>query len=339
MQTGDDAKAAGAAAQSDGLPTGERLSLEELTRIMDVATTLRKERAIVDQQLNIDQIKAKLRERLLEAAKVSGDPVTEAEIAAAVEQYYDRLHEFQEPPASLATFAAHVWVRRGAILKTLAAVVAAIGVIWGMLAAGLLPGPARDRRLAEQRQAEIASEYSNVERAAAAIGKLSSESDVERDVAALVATAGAAQTKGDEGALRNVAAQLAELQQALEMEYTVAIVNRPGEPSATQRNWTDEKGMRSSGFYVFVEARDARDNPVQVPIHSRETDRTEMVSRWGEQVPEAVFDRLAADKQADGVLDEHDFGVKRRGTRQLEVTLKGADGQPLQRGGQITSWQ
>jgi Family of unknown function (DUF6384) len=76
-----------------------------------------------------------------------------------------------------------------------------------------------------------------------------------------------------------------------------------------------------------------------VPIHSRETDRTEMVSRWGEQVPEAVFDRLAADKTEDGVLDEHDFGVKRRGTREFEVTLKDAEGQPIKRGGQITSWQ
>ena len=55
-QADDDAAAA--VANSDGLPAGERLSLEEMTRIMDVATTLRKERAIVDQQLNIDQIKA-----------------------------------------------------------------------------------------------------------------------------------------------------------------------------------------------------------------------------------------------------------------------------------------
>jgi hypothetical protein len=309
----DDAATEAAVATADGLPAGERLSLEEMTRIMDVATTLRKERAIVDQQLNIDQIKAKLRERLLEAAKVSGDPVTEEEIAAAVEQYFDRLHEFQEPPASLATFAAHVWVRRGPILKTLTAVVVAIGVIWGMLAAGLLPGEARDRRIAEQRQAAIASEFETVERAAAAIRELSSEADVERDLSALVASSRAAQEKGDDAALRSVAAQLAGLQQALEMEYTVAVVNRPGEPSGTQRNWTDEKGMRSSGFYVFVEARDARGNPVQVPIHSRETDRTEVVSRGGK--PEAVFDRWRRYRRRRAMNDSASNAVVRASSK------------------------
>ena len=60
---------ADATVNSDGLPGGERLTLAEMSRIMDVASELRKEQALVEQQLNIDEIKVKLRERLLEAAK------------------------------------------------------------------------------------------------------------------------------------------------------------------------------------------------------------------------------------------------------------------------------
>ena len=108
----------------EGLPDAHRLSLEEMSRIMDVAATLRKERSIVEQQLNIDEIKVALRQRLLETAKISGDPVTADEIDAAVDQYYERLHEFREPPPSVAKFLAHLWVLRWPLLKALAIVVA-----------------------------------------------------------------------------------------------------------------------------------------------------------------------------------------------------------------------
>lgn len=105
---------------------------------MDVAATLRKERALVDAQLNIQQIKAALRERLLEGAKISGDPVTAAEIDAAVEQYYSQLHEFRDPPASFAKFVAHVWVLRATLIKAAIAAVAATGMLWSVLALMLL---------------------------------------------------------------------------------------------------------------------------------------------------------------------------------------------------------
>ena len=78
--------------------------------------------------------------------------------------------------------------------------------------------------------------------------------------------------------------------------------------------------------------------PVKVPITNRETGKTEYVSTWGEQVPEAVFNRLAADKQGDGVLDEKLFGEKERGSRTVNIDLHDASGAPLVRQGQITSW-
>jgi hypothetical protein len=326
------------AIDSVGLPAGERLSLEEMTRIMDVAATLRKERAIVDQQLNIDQIKAKLRERLMEAAKVSGDPVTEEEIAVAVEQYYDRLHEFREPPASFQKFLAHLWVLRSSIVKALAGLAAAVAVVWGLLAAGILPGEARDRRIAEDQQAIVDQREMAAQQLASAIGTIARESEVEREASDLLLAARAAADAGDIDKLNELEAKLRALQAELELEYTLVIASRPGEQTGLDRYWTDEQGTRVSGLFVFVEARDAAGNPVSVPIENRETGRIERVSRWAEQVPEAVFERLKADKQADGVLDERGFGVKRRGVRQLEVTLPGADGAPLARQGQLTSW-
>ena len=110
----------------------EQLSLPELIRIMDVATELRKGQEVVEEQLNIDQIKVRLRERLLEAAKISGEPITAEQIDAAIEDYYDKLHSFEEPAWSFDLLLAHFYVRRVAIIKWAVAIGALIGVAWGM---------------------------------------------------------------------------------------------------------------------------------------------------------------------------------------------------------------
>lgn len=322
----------------DALPADERLSLHEMTRIMDVAATLRKERALVERQLNIHEIKAELRQRLLEAAKISGDPVTEAEVDAAVEQYYDRLHEFRDPPASFAKFLAHCWVLRKYLAAALLALAAAIGVTWGLLVAGVLPGEARTRFLSEQERASLQEQMSNAEQLAAAIKRISVEPAATADAERLTAVAAAAYEQHDPAKLAAATESLRALQAELELQYGLFIVNAPGEQSATERLWTDEKGTRASGYFVFVEALDDQGRPVKVPIRNRETDRIETTSRWGEQVPEKVFERLREDKQSDGVLDERNFGKKLRGTREVTVELKGADGEPIERRGQITSW-
>jgi len=451
-QTAQDSAAA-SSVTGDGLPAGQKLTLEEMTRIMDVAATLRKERALVDQQLNIDQIKAKLRERLLEAAKVSGDPVTAAEIDAAIASYYDQLHEFREPPAGFQTFLAHLWCLRRSLFKWVlglvgvGAAIVAFGMVrhsqttsqvnnlYDQVAAAEKSLLARDdagslkgelaSKLAAAREAVEARDVAALERINFELVTLQSQflranslyeqavaaeksilawesaaslkAEIEskltaareavdnRDVAALeqinselamlrgqlqqanslyeqavaaeksiltwdaaaalsaelkskLAAAREAMAARDIATLERIKSELATLQSEFASQYSVTIFSSPNERSATERLWTDENGTRTSGFFVLVNARDDEGQTVEVPIHNRETDRALRVSRWGEQVPEAVFERLAADKKADGVLDEREFGVKRQGKRELEVTLKGEDGQPITRGGQITSW-
>jgi hypothetical protein len=319
--------AAAPAVTGDGLPAGQKLTLEEMTRIMDVAATLRKERALVDQQLNIDQIKAKLRERLLEAAKVSGDPVTAAEIDAAVASYYDQLHEFREPPAGFQTFLAHLWCLRRSLFKWLLGVVS----VGALLLFFMTVRAARTEVLAS-------SLYEQSLAAEKSIMAWDDAASLKAEVEAKVAAAREAVAVKDFATLERIKSELATLQNEFASQYEVVIFSSPNERSATERIWTDENGSRTSGFFVLVSARDKEGRGVEVPIHNRETDRTARVQQWGEQVPEAVFERLAADKKADGVLDEREFGVKREGKRELEVTLKGEDGQPITRGGQITSW-
>ncbi len=123
------------AAKSETLPRvakPEQLSLPELIRIMDVATELRQEQEVVEEQLNLDQIKIRLRERLMEAAKVAGDPVTAEQIDAAIEDYYDKLHSFEEPQWSFHVLLAHFYVRRVTLLKWAIGIAALAGLAWGL---------------------------------------------------------------------------------------------------------------------------------------------------------------------------------------------------------------
>lgn len=110
----------------------EQLSLPELIRIMDVASELRKGQEVVEEQLNLDQIKVRLRERLLEAAKVSGERVTAEQIDAAIEDYYDKLNSFEEPEWSWSVFLAHLYVHRLTIVKWAVAIGAVVGLWWGL---------------------------------------------------------------------------------------------------------------------------------------------------------------------------------------------------------------
>ena len=55
-------------------------------------------------------------------------------------------------------------------------------------------------------------------------------------------------------------------------------------------------------------------------------------------MPHAVYQRLAIDKQSDGVLDETAFARKERGQRDLTIIMLDENGQPLVRLGQVTTW-
>lgn len=105
------------------------LTIAEMTRIMDVASVLRNERSVAEQQLNLEDTKAMLRRKLIETAQITGDSVSEAEIDAAIEHYFDNLHEFDPPKASFETFLAHLYVARGTITRW-AMVIGAAGAAW-----------------------------------------------------------------------------------------------------------------------------------------------------------------------------------------------------------------
>ena len=88
------------------------LTLVETLRVLEVARGLRQEREVAEVALARDEIRTLMRKRLMEAAVITGDKITESDIDVAIEQYFATLHTYQDPPMSLSVLLAHLWVRR-----------------------------------------------------------------------------------------------------------------------------------------------------------------------------------------------------------------------------------
>ena len=107
-----------------------------MLRVLDVARQLRDERDSAEVALRRDDLRAEIKRKLMETAELTGEQVTEAELNAAIEQYFHNLHTFHDPPRGLQTLLAHLYVRRRHILVW--SVLSMIGVvgIWYMFFSG-----------------------------------------------------------------------------------------------------------------------------------------------------------------------------------------------------------
>ncbi|MCC9603826.1 DUF6384 family protein [Stieleria sp. JC731] len=114
------------------LPEHE-LTIAETLRVMDVAREMRDQREQAEVMFRRDDMRDALRQKLLRTANVSGDDVTEAEIDAAIDQYLETLHTYEDPEAGLSSFLAHCWVWRQRIVWSMAGLASAAG-IWYLFA-------------------------------------------------------------------------------------------------------------------------------------------------------------------------------------------------------------
>jgi hypothetical protein len=312
----------------------DTLSVAEMLRIMDVATALRQDRQLIEEQLNIDQVKALLREKMIAAAKVTGEEVSPEEVDAAIDRYYGRLYTFKEPANSLSMMLARLYVRRLEIAKWGGLALGLALLSWWLFLSpsGLMTVTGRTHQRVERLAAEVA-------RREAAIRALARDPSVNAEVTRLAVEAQTYRRQDDPQKLETVRAALAALESRLGDEYTVTVASPVGGRSAVQRLFRDRDGQRVSGYYLIVQAKRPDGTVLTRRVHDDEADKDKDVTTWAERVPKEVFDRLAKDKRDDGILNETTFAVKKRGEPDEVITMPGPDGQPLRRQGQITEWE
>ena len=306
----------------------ESLSLAEMMRIMDVATEMRTQREAIEKEFAIADTKRMLREKLLKATSITGERVTEAEVDAAIEAYFSTLYTYQEPKTNLSVILARIYVRRDHLATmTLLAVTLLLTGWWTMhIATTKFSSTARATRKSNRIEKEIHAELSHIR-------SLARESSVTDELAQWEGEAKVARENLDTETLTSIETRLSDLTIRLNEVYEVRILADPLKWSGFPRYFEGQPA-----FYLIVYAKNERGEPVRRTIENAETHKTSSVDQWAEQVPKEVYDRIAADKKADGILNETLFSVKRRGYRDEEIRIPGADGKPLQRLGQITEW-
>lgn len=126
------AAASRAASRSIRLP-GEDLSLNEMLRVMDVAREMRRSRDVAEEMFRRDEVRVELREKLLRSAQLAGDRVTQAEIDAAIDEYFATLNTYEDPKPGIKRMFAHAWVWRHRIAAAVAAAAMTLGSAYYLL--------------------------------------------------------------------------------------------------------------------------------------------------------------------------------------------------------------
>jgi len=123
--------------------------------------------------------------------------------------------------------------------------------------------------------------------------------------------------------------EMRQIQAQISQSYTLRIVQMPGESSGIWR--VPNVNQRTKNYYLIVEAVDGRGNVLNLPITSEETGTTRSVNRWGVRVDSALFNRIASDKQDDGIIQNRQIGKKHAGKYEPEYFVQ-------VRNGKITEW-
>lgn len=309
----------------------DELSLPEMLRVMDMARGLREERSAVEREFNAAETRALLREKLLASTEITGETLTPAEVDAAIEQYFDSLHAYRDPPLSFPVFLAHLYVRRWLVGWSLLGMIFLGTALWRTVPS--MTPAARQARV--QQQFDVDLDRLLTLATAEAISP-----DAQAQVEQIRKEVDAARKASESPRLHELETQLVALRRLLNEEYEVHIVSDRKRRSGIDRYYDDPRTPtveKEPSWYAIVEARNSRGQLLSRNIRNSETETAVSVQTWGERIPLAVYERLKADKK-DGVLNDTLFAVKRRGSLAEETKLAGEDGKPIVRSGQITSW-
>jgi hypothetical protein len=302
-------------------------TLDELMIAMDVVDTLRHREDLVRRELDEEGREAELIERLRKIYRDQGIEVPDRVLLDGVKALKESRFVYTPPRPGWKRSLLTAWARRDLYGRR-------TGIAAGVLAAGL-----GGYYFLQVRPAQLAEERARIE-ITETLPKALRQAHTN---ALAIAADPAAKTKADalladgERAVRdkNRAAavkargELTALADDLAREFTLTIVSRPGESTAVWRRPPGKSQARN--YYLIVEAIAPDGRKLSLPVRNEETGETQTVTRFGVRVPEEVYEQVRRDKSDDGIVEKNRFGIKRRGTLEVDYQMPFA-------GGFITKW-
>ena len=284
-----------------GTDTATRHPLDDVMLAMDVVDTLRHRQLLVERELNTEAREQTLIKRLREIYAAQGIDVPDHVLAEGVAALDEERFVYTPPEPGWRVTLAHLYITRGTWGKALLAILAMIIAV-AIVYTTMISGP-QQRRLAAL-PGELATQRQ-------AIIELTEVPEARERAQQYLVQGQAALREEDADAAGKAVVSLKELRAQLEQEYTVRIISRPGESSGVWR--MPDVNTEARNYYVIVEALTEDGSTLTLPVRNEEDGKTYKVNKWALRVSEQLYEQIAADKSDDGIIQQRDFGVKRRG--------------------------
>ncbi len=315
----DDDRAADAVATKDA-------AFDDVMLAMDIVDTMRHRALVAERALDAGAREEALINRLREIYAAQGISVPDHILKDGVNALEEGRFAYEPKKGGLQFALARAYIARDRWLKPFAAIVAAATIVTGGYEMAVR-GP--------QARAEARIEIELTE-------TLPAQLEQKRDVALALAATDAARTRietsyqdgvaatadRDVDAARASVADLEALQGDLQRNLTIRVVSRPGERSGVFRIPNDARDARN--YYLIVEAVDASGRARSLEIASEEDQTRKRASVWGVRVPEGEYNRVAADKQDDQIIQNAVVGRKPTGHLTPDYSIPTAGGAILE---------
>ncbi|MEM8770396.1 MAG: DUF6384 family protein [Pseudomonadota bacterium] len=300
--------------------------LDDVMLAMDIVDTLRHRERLIDRELSTEAREEKLIGRLKEIYAAQGIDVPDRILADGVKALEEKRFHYEPPKGGLGVALAKFYIGRNRWLPPVAAIFGLAAFATAIWEFGFeAPHEAR----VEAARVEITETLPNA---------LEAERDAALEIAATdyakarIETAYqdgvfAAENENADGLRANIQ-DLETLRATLAKQLDIRVVSRPGEYSGVFRVHDDDASLRN--YYLIVEAVDARGRKHELEITSEEDRATRRVANWGVRVPEGVFNRIAADKQDDQIIQDALTGEKPTGALLPTYSIETAGGAILE---------
>ncbi len=318
LNTGDIHKAEEAAKDELEAKNAQKLKMDREMLIMDMADTLRHEAPLMDPELSGEQRRAAMLFRLKEIYEAQGMDVEDDVYESGILAYEEGTFDFVPPKKSFGLSLAKLYISRGRWLPLMTLFALVTGGAWGINHLAFeRPAKIKQQQMETLLQETLPEKLIKERDEALTIA---SNDDMKSKVNGLYDLANNALEAKDAGKAEGYLKELTFLNNDLGTSYEVRVVSRPNEFSGIFR--VNDKDSNVKNYYLIVEALNAAGEVITVPISSEEDGKSDRVRIWGVRVPEAVFNRVAADKRDDQIIQDNLVGVKKRGVLEPDYKIK-----------------
>jgi len=301
--------------------------LDDVMLAMDVVDTLRHEQNLLTRDLNVEDRRAALIERLRGIYEAQGIEVPDAVLMDGVMALEEERFKFVPAKPGFGTKLAHIYIGRKKWLPLVYSLMAVIFGAWAInYAAFVRPGQAETRRVSSLLDEALPKRLEDFKTRALGTNP---QTDVAVRINNLANETETALQAKDVDLAQTRLNNLGDLTKTLEQSYELRVVNKEREPSGVFL--TPKSGGDIRNYYLIVQPIDGAGEIIRVLIEDEEYRKTIWSSKFGVRVPVDVFNAVAADKSDDLIIQNDILGRKEIGALEAGFNFE-------RPGGYITDW-